>query len=289
MNNILILGGTGFVGKNLAQYIAKNPNNSVSVVHRAGLRAEDKLPGVIYHQQDLAHRNIETEKVFSGKDLVIIMTQPDDAVIGNIIYYLRTVESIKKVVYVSSVLIYPSSPKPQDETSSIEAVSLYERGKREEESHLLRFIEGADVQLCIARLANVYGDARNRRIVGFVFDAAIDGKELKINGDGNQKRDYIFIDDAIRLLEFLIYYEQRDSVEVFNLCSGIGHTINDIVLEVESIVKHKIPVSYGPPILEKKEIIGDNKKILTASGINIEYDLTIGLETTYNRYLSSLK
>lgn len=286
MNNILLIGGTGFVGKYLARSL-REAGESVSVINRSVISERAVVEGVAYFRSDLGQHDTSMEEVFGGAHTVVILTQPNHMVIQNIIAYLAKAQNLKKLIYVSSVLLYPSSLTAQGETSELAPGSPYENGKFEEEGLVTAFCQDAEVPLCIARLSNVYGDVKNRRLIGFVFDAALENKTLKINGDGGQKRDYIFIDDAVRFLKFLILAPQENAKEIINVSTGSGSTIMDIISIIDEHTGHALAFVHGPPVVEKNVIIASNKKILKISGINVEYDLNRGLKETYQRHLKA--
>ena len=75
--------------------------------------------------------------------------------------------------------------------------------------------------------------------------------------------------------------------DIFNVCTGVGHSINEIISIVESVSGEKLDYSYAPAN-PGKESVGDNKKVLNVLGYGIEYDLQKGLEKTYKNYQKPL-
>ena len=98
MSKILLIGGTGFVGTSLVRELNKRPDNPISVIHKSKLDPEKIISGIVYHQTDLVYRSPELENIFSDKNIVVIMTQPDSVIMDTIIYYLRTAKNLKKIL-----------------------------------------------------------------------------------------------------------------------------------------------------------------------------------------------
>ena len=107
---------------------------------------------------------------------------------------------------------------------------------------------------------------------------------VRLNGKGDSVRDYMFIEDAVNWLERLIFYSQKNKIEVFNLCSGRGYSVKELVNSAEKLSGRKAETSAGPAVKEKKTIIGDNKKIVKLSGRKLKYNLIQGLKKTYKNY-----
>ena len=284
--NILLIGGTGFVGSYLARKLLKEPAVNLSVIHASAL-AEKPFPSVSYHQMDLTQENGQLRDITNRADTIMILTQPNELIIQNIIAAIRDSATPKKIVYLSTLLLYPDSENPQKEETLPEPISIYEEKKFLEEKLLAGFVNGKHIVLSIVRLANVYGDVKNNGVIAQIFQSLMEGKTLIINGQGNQKRDYIFLEDAAELLECFIFHEQKVSIEVFNICTGIAYTVNELIEKIEKVTKQKVSYSNGPAVLEKQIIIGDNSKILNLSEYRLKYDLAKGLKKTYTNFLSA--
>src|SRR3989344_445979 len=104
----------------------------------------------------------------------------------------------------------------------------------------------------VLRFSNVYGPNckpfLNSIIATLVFQTG-SGQVLTINGDGNQKRDYVFVADAVHALVDAIKYIPRKNYEVFDICAGKLTSLNEIIAVLERIRGKKIGVAYN----DKKE------------------------------------
>ncbi len=118
-----------------------------------------------------------------------------------------------------------------------------------------------------------------------MFNSALNNTPIIINGDGKQKRDYIFVEDAANLIRSVALYKQNESIEIFNVCTGKSQTINKLVRLTKQITGKDIPISHAPAVPEKRSLTGDNSKIIKLFG-KPRYGLSEGLRRTYRNYLT---
>jgi len=280
--NIIVFGGTGFVGKYLVKTL-KRDGIKIFVIYSGRLDKAEKKSGVKYYKIDLkknSKKNLPT-----NLDTAVIMTQPADLIIKNTIKTLDQAKNLKKIIFTSTLLVYPSSSKKTKESSPPQPKSPYERGKIKEEVLLTDYAKKRNIKLGVIRMANVYGDKKNRGIIGLVFNSILNKTPFVINGDGNQKRDYIFIEDAANFIKSVALYKQVKPMEIFNICTGKGQSINESIELIKKLTGINVLVSHAPTVPEKKSIIGNNAKITKLFG-KPAYSFSEGLNKTYLNYLS---
>ncbi len=283
LHNIVLIGGTGFIGSYVTRLLAARDDVQVFVIH-SDIGVTNPLRGVTYHACDLLAPDNSVRNILQAVDYLVIMIQPNAVVIRNVISMI-TASRIKKIIYTSTLLVYPDAGSPQTETTVPDPQSVYEQGKFQEEQLLTDVAKIGQVQITIARLGNVYGDVKNRGIVGLIMAAFRDGTKLTINGDGSQRRDYIFVEDVARLLTFLVFYDQQLSCEVFNVCRNTSHTITEVIHLSEQVAHKTLDVIHGSAVPEKNSVVGNNQKIVAIAGDQLQHDLQTGLEKTYHQYL----
>lgn len=283
---ILLLGGTGFIGEYLTDKLICRKDCEIIVACKETV-SKTNSKDVRYVELDLTRASKKFSKLINLADAVVILTQPNSKIIENLISSINPKSHLKKILYLSSVLIYGNSSSNQDEKSTLDPATDYEKGKYEEEKKLSEFIKGKEIKLCIARLANVYGDVKNKGLINYIFLSVLNKKEMIINGKGDSIRDYIFIEDVANFLEFLVFFNQKSRKEIFNICTGKGYSVKKVIKEVEKESGRKVKIINGMPVNEKKKIIGNNKKIADLSGIKLNYNLAKGLGKTYKNYLAS--
>lgn len=281
--NILLVGGTGFIGSELVKKLAEN-DLDITVIYIGGLAESEKIKDVEYRQIDLSQDSDGAKEIIAKADCAVLMAQPDEALMKNFLNLVKDSE-VKKVVYTSTMLLYPDSLELQDESVNLEPMNDYENKKYSEESMLKEFAN-QKTKVCIARLGNVYGDKKNRGIVNYIIKALENSETLSISGDGEHKRDYIFVRDVVDALEQLILIDQENNLEIYNICSGKSYSINELIGELEKISGKKIIKENKSPIVEKRSVIGDNKKIKEKINFEIKFDIIKGLTEAYKNYLS---
>src|SRR3989344_526774 len=283
---ILLIGGTGFIGEYVTKELARL-HHKVYVVHKSPLKAKNKFGGVRYFRTDLNLQNTQLKRIFKRVDVLVTLIQPDLRQMKNVILAARGAKELKKIVYLSTLLLYPDSASPQKETAAPKPVTQYERKKYKEESMISRFAKKENYPLTVLRVATVYGDVKNKGIVNRVFLSLIRRDDLTIRGGRSNLnlRDYIFVEDAAKLIAFFILSKQKKPLEVINISTGRGYSVHDLVGRIEAITGGKAEFKTGKPISDKNINIGDNKKMKALSQYKFKHNLTTGLKKTYKNYL----
>ena len=134
------------------------------------------------------------------------------------------------------------------------------------EKILLMYNEIYNMENIILRVSNPYGVLQNPQknigIISVFLDRIMKDKEVIIYGDGNTVRDYVEIDDVCKAIESVISYKfKQDVCPIFNIGSGVGHSINDILKTIEKITEKHANVEYLPSraIDVKSNVLDINK------------------------------
>lgn len=263
MQRVLLFGGGGFIGQHLSPLLKGKSDDAVVVVDRTTTLTPERLA---------AH-------------VVVVMTPPGGPVRDILLPALARETKPVRIVYLSSLLVYPDSAFPQDETRVPFPLTAYEKGKYEEELLLSAFARTRGCVLTILRLGNVYGDTQNRGVVNELFLSALLGKTFAERGDcSKMTRDYLFIDDAVTLLKYAIAAPPPVSPSIFNLCTGEGHTLAALIEEVRTITGAPITAVMNPPKREKQSVVGSPAKFFSWSRLRPLCSLRQGLLKTYERY-----
>ncbi len=273
---ILIIGGNGFIGKNLAKRLVKRSDLDI---HSFDLTIpEEKTEGVHYIEGDFFD-NYVLEETIEDMDLVIHSLSTVNPGNSNKKYmegysrdFLQTVnlcgmlikQKINMIFLSSGGTVYGVQEKqPIKETALPVPINHYGSVKLCIENVIRTFNTQLHTKMRIARISNPYGPGQDyHKGVGFV-DAAVKrtlrGECLEIWGDGENIRDYIYIDDVCGMLEALIDYEGDE--EVFNLSSNDGISQNRVV-EILKQLNSKLDVAYKEArSVDVRKIVLDNSKI----------------------------
>lgn len=282
MQTISIIGGTGFIGDYLVNNLSKTDFH-LRTLYRFTPPSK-KVSGVEYLKLDGSKDFKGLKKILSSTDYLVILSRPNKELIKNII---STDLKFKKIIYASTILIYPDEKIAQNENARLIAANQYEQDKLSEERLLTDFAKKSGNKLTIARLTNVYGDIKNRALIHWILSAVADDENFKLNNKGESVRDFIFVEDVAKYLELLVKLPQQNNVEIFNVCTGKGFDIKQVIKKIESISGKKLTIEDGLMTNEKKCVIGNNSKIVMATGYKPKYDLKSGLKNAYQNYLKA--
>lgn len=265
--NIILLGAAGFIGTNLVAALAKDPDNSITVVDRekSFFKAlEDMhLPDVRIVQSDLV-MDTDFGELVRGQDVVyhlISTTVPttsnqhiaeelkSNVVLSSNLFDACVKEGVKKVVFLSSGgTVYGREVAcPLDEKTPTNPISSYgvQKVTIEKLLYLYNYLYGLDYR--IIRLANPYGPyQRPNGILGAVTTftyKAMCGEEINVYGDGSVVRDFIYIDDAVRGILNIVNGSDRH--RTFNLGCGYGTSIRDVLDTIEEAIGISVNVKYS--------------------------------------------
>ncbi len=260
-NDILILGG-GFAGQTLARRLLEihkrvtilslgpaTINHPNLAWHTGSYGDEQLLRHAITRCGTIVHAASSTTPGVSA-------TTPKEEIFGNFQPTLNLIETLqdfsdRAVIYLSSGGTVYGNPAqvPVPETSPCRPISYYGSGKLAVESffHVLSHQCGCPVT--ILRPSNLYGPGQNPKAgFGLIFHLlkrALAGQEIEIWGDGSTVRDYLYIQDFVEAcLKIIAGGGTNKSVTIYNIGSGAGHSINEVIATVEEVINTRLHKKY---------------------------------------------
>lgn len=245
--NILIIGGTGFIGSHLVDALVSLKHN-IYVFGRHKSKYENANAKYIYGDfNDITSLN----QILKNIDIVyhlLSSTVPTTANLNpkfdiesnlvNTVNFLEKLEflNIKKIIYISSGgTVYGNSKfQPIKENHPLNPSGSYGIVKVAIENYIKYFSCKFKIPFLIIRPSNPYGPRQNYKgkqgvISSFLYNS-INKKDLNIWGDGSNIRDYIYISD---LVNFIITSSFSKKTGVFNVGFGNGFSVIDIINEVK--------------------------------------------------------
>ena len=306
MNKYLILGGSGFIGGNLARALVKRgerpkiltrPSFSISNI-------ED-----ILDQVDIVYRDfmddVALRDATKGVNTVfhlISTTFPSSTtessiydVLSNLLPTIRLVEvcianGVKKIVYASSGGTIYGEPKeiPISEDHPLIPESLYGQSKLTIENYLNFYSRSMGIDTSILRISNPFGPGQKilgvQGIIAICMGCAYYNRVLKIYGKGDAVRDYVYIDDVVDAI--LLSVENKGS-SIINVSSGKGSSVMDIVQMIEEISGRVVQKEFIPdrPGDVKTNILS-NKRAYELYGWKPKVELKDGLSRTWERLIN---
>lgn len=155
--------------------------------------------------------------------------------------------TLKKIVYASSSSVYGNAETlPTVETMRPEPVSPYGVSKLAAEHLMVLYSKEFGVPTASLRYFTVFGPRQRPDMAFHIFSrAALLGEQLRVFGDGEQSRDFTFIDDIVDAnIKAAAAPFNRTGPLVFNVGGGSRVTVNQVLKIIEEIVGKKIEVSY---------------------------------------------
>jgi len=302
---ILILGADGFLGSNLTESLVKEKKYQI--------RAFDLLPDGLSRNLEHLREKIEIfpgnflneydiVRAVSGMDYVfhfISLTTPassmNDPLIdidtntrGSIQLLEECAKAkVKRIIFPSSGgAIYGNQCKNSFcEEDSLNPISPYAISKLTIEKYLEYYRVHKGLDYLIIRLSNPYGPKQNivgsQGIIPIFLNLAKENKPVTIFGDGENVRDYIYIDDAIKNIVKLVF-RKNNGHRVYNMGSGEGISINQIVTIIKKITCKSIKIKRMPARnSDVRKVILDTRRIRNEINYSLGTSLEEGMERTW--------
>jgi UDP-glucose 4-epimerase len=241
---VLVTGGAGFIGSNLANYLARD--NEVVAVDDCYLGTPENLDDAVeFVETTVLDDDLPTDvdAVFHLAALSSMQMHEENPRRGarvNVEGFVNTVEQARRdgcdtVVYASTSSIYGDRTEPSPEDMDVEARTGYEASKLARERYAEFFANKYDVSMAGMRFFSVYqgyeGGAEEHKgefaniIAQFVDDLA-HGRSPKIYGDGSHTRDFTHVDDIVRGIELAADHRLTG---IYNLGTGEQYSANTVV------------------------------------------------------------
>jgi UDP-glucose 4-epimerase len=304
MRKVAIIGSNGFIGRHLTKRLMKERDLALTLFGKSDSGGvNNSLP---YHRIDFFNKT-ELEKNFAGMELVYYLASetipatswenPSLEIEKNLIPFINFLQvaatnGVRKVVFVSSAgTIYGTTTDLVTEDANKNPFSPYGITKLTMENYLRYYKVKYGMQYDIFRVSNVYGEGQNTAkglgIVNTFLEKIISDKEVKIFGDGNTVRNYIYVKDVAELLSRSLINLQ--SSETYNVSSNNTLSINDLVKIIKTVVAEEFKVVYTDVRQsDNSAVFLDNSRILKAHPDFKFSPIEEGIARTYS-YIKEFK
>lgn len=263
---ILVLGGSGFIGSALVKALCLKGNavTSLAKTSRHTIGHDESVAEARVIVGDFADKST-LQRALDGVSVcvhLISTTVPSTSnfdcaydIQSNVCSTIGVLETavklgLRKIVFVSSGGTVYGRPNvvPIPEQHPCDPVCSYGIGKLAIEKYLSIFKQLHGLDYTVLRLANPYGPNQYMtRFPGAVstFVHKVQNDEpIEIWGDGTIVRDYLFIDDAVAAIESVV--SEEGSGEVFNVGSGGGHALTQVISLIEHVTEKRATCRYLP-------------------------------------------
>lgn len=294
MAKIVILGANGFIGRHLVKRLSQDrPGDAIIAFGHftnymiGGGHDFDNLPNVVVFPGDFSIKS-SIEEAVTGADYVFHLISTTTPAIShndpyveidiNVRYSLEAMEAcvaakVKRFIFLSSggtvygdvdsdtihedILPHPRSP--------------YGIGKLTIEHYLRYFKYNNQLDYIVYRVANPYGPGQNihgkQGIIPIFLNSYLNKEPVNIYGDGMMIRDYIYIDDVVNMIAHT--FDRKTKYSVYNIGSGTGATINDVVQAIEEHIGDSVD-----KIFQEVPAVFVRKSVLNISRFTDEFKIT---------------
>ena len=254
---VLVTGGAGFIGNNLVRRLIRE-GARVTVLDDLFTGRLENLPrkgyefvkGSVCDPAIVEKLVADAEVVFhaAARNIVVSTRNPREDFetnIGGTLNMLLAARAtngrVKRLVYTSSTSVY-GNPRylPINEDDHLSLLTPYAVSKLGGENYCMAFFESYGVPTTAVRYSNVFGPGQDPSnpycgVVAKFIELLFAGQAPVIHGDGNQTRDFTYIDDAV---EATVLAAQSDRAlgEVFNVGTGVETRVNELAAILSRIV-----------------------------------------------------
>ncbi len=242
-NKILITGGAGFIGSNIANILAER--NDVLVIDDCYIGNPGNLSNAVtFVEQSILDDDLPTnvDAVMHLAALSSYAMHEKNPRLGariNVEGFVNVAEQCRQsgcetVVYASTSSIYGSQTTPSPENMDVTVNTAYEASKLARERYAEYFSNHYDLSMCGLRLFSVYqgyGGSEEHKgkyanVIAQFADDIANGRSPKLYGDGTQTRDFTQVEDAVRAFELAA---ENELDGVYNVGTGRRVSFNELV------------------------------------------------------------
>jgi UDP-N-acetylglucosamine 4-epimerase len=312
--SFLITGGGGFIGSNLVEYLLKYKAKKVRVLddfsngHRYNLTEFHSNPAFELMEGDI--RDLETCKAaMNGIDYVshqaalgsVPRSINDPALTNavnitgflNMMVALKDSTTVKRMIYAASSSTYGDSPSlPKVEAVIGNPLSPYAVTKYVNELYADVFGRTYDTDVIGLRYFNVFGpkqspDGAYAAVIPLFMQSLKDAASPNINGDGEQTRDFTFIDNVVQANVKGFFASKKAKNQVFNVACGERITINYLWESLKAAANSKVDPIYGPNRQgDVRDSLANIDKATSLLGYAPQFTVREGLKITWDYFKS---
>jgi len=316
--SIMITGAGGYIAANLTAALADTPCRILRIDKPGAafpplagrgpeirdlemdIRRRDAWEGVLDDVDIVYHLAAQTSVYAADRD-------PEADLETNVLPLLNLLTSCRRqglnpaVIFAGTVTEAGlTETLPVNEDHPDRPITIYDLHKLAAERYLLHFTANNTVRGVALRLANVYGPgpksgSADRGILNAMIRKAIGGQELTIYGEGDCRRDYVFIGDVVAALLRAAVHIDSIAGRYFVIGSGLGHTVAQAIRMAAERVELKTgrrvtirnieaPADLSP--IEYRHFVADSGRFSQLTGWRPRYSLPEGIDATIMDFLA---
>jgi len=296
---VLVTGGCGFVGSNLVNKLVKS-GAKVTVLDdlfTGDLVNIDSLSDIHFVNGSVINRDLVDQLVtqvslvfhLAARNIIVSTKDPYHDLQVNVFGTFNVLEAARKskverVIYTSSASVYGNSRYlPINEDDRLNILNPYAASKLSGENYCMAFYETFGLSVTILRYSNVYGYNQSPKnpycgVISKFFENTLQGMSPDIHGDGEQTRDFTFVDDVVDAT-LLAALSPKAEGEIFNVGTGLETSINELARIIITLTGNSLEPTY----IDRRDIDNLRRRVLNIE--KIRKDLKWIPETTLKKGL----
>ncbi|MHB1679146.1 MAG: NAD-dependent epimerase/dehydratase family protein [bacterium] len=299
---ILVTGGAGFIGSQVADMLIAKKHDVIIIDNLSSgfeynVNSEAKLikaditdfgiieeilteekPEIVYHfAAQIDVRKSVSDPIFDAKTNIMATLN---------LIKLSNDFKIKKFIFSSTggAIYGDTDDRPTKENHPEWPLSPYGIAKLATDKFLNYYFEIFGLKYVSLRYGNVYGPRQNPHgeagVVAIFLNKMLNNEQPIINGDGNQTRDYVYIEDVVN--SNIIALENFDKVGIYNVGTSLEISVNDLFKEINKNFNYKFKEIHGAAKLgEQKTSCLSYEKIEKEMGFKPKINFSEGIKKTY--------
>lgn len=295
--NILVTGGAGFIGSHITERLVQLGHSVTvlddlstgrweniahldeqirfvrgSITDRALLQEVMQGIEVVFHQAALGSVPRSVEDPLTTHEVNVTGT-------FNVLLTARDA-GVRRVVYAASSSAYGDTPTlPKVETMLPNPLSPYAVSKLVGEYYCQVFTQVYGLETVSLRYFNVFGprqnpDSQYAAVIPKFITAALKGEPLTVFGDGEQSRDFTYIENVVQA-NLLAMESSRAVGKVYNVACGGRYTLNELIRQLEAIIGRKLEVQHLPP---RAGDVKHSMASIDAALLDLSYSVRVSFE-----------
>jgi len=299
MSKILVTGGAGFIGSHITDSLISNGHQVVVVdnlftgdknnlnkdVKFYDLDIQDKKLGKIFKKEKfdyVFHLAAQINLRLSIKDPIF---DAQNNILGSLNLFENCIKhKVKKIIFSSTggAICGDAEVIPTSEECHLAPISPYGIAKFSIEKYLHYYYLVHGLKYIALRYSNVYGPRQNPKgeagVIAIFINKLLKKQQPIINGDGNQTRDYVYVDDVVQANLLAL---DNDKIGAFNVSSGKETSVNVLFHKLNKLTGAGLSEKHAPAIAgEQQRSCLDCTKIKKELDWEPTIDLDQGLQMT---------
>ena len=275
MQKAIVTGGAGFIGSHLVDELIKQGVEVTILDNLSTGKKENINPKAEFIECDI-FKDTYGDLIFllNGADTVFHLaakTTVQESIEKpslynniNVVGTLNLLEAaasmkVKRFIFSSSSSVYGNAKVPTSENHPLNPMSPYALNKLIGEQYCKLYSEIYNIDTVCLRYFNVYGDRMNNEGYKLVFpifkEQILNNKPLTINNNGEQRRDFIHVNDVVRANILVAKHSNNFNGDIYNVGNGKNYSINEIA---DMFGGEK---QYGNQVIEPFETLAETAKI----------------------------